>query len=695
MTPDEIIPQLNKVRKSGNGWTACCPAHDDKNPSLGIVVSSNGNAVPTCFTGCSYEEIMASLGSPAKTNGHAFATKNAATNGASGWNVVRTHVYYDEFYQPKYEKVLLKPTANEKKPFRWLQYTPNGKKGGLKGTTAIPYRLPELMKATEIIAAEGEKDADSLQKLGLTATSLKDWRPEFNEYVKDCNVTVIRDHDKPGVKYADRALHILYGNVKSLKLIDLYDQDAMPEDNGKDVSDWIEERRDVQFKDPETIAEELCSIFDRAEEWTPADAAVELEEEPIIAKAHPEPLPECFHGLAGDFVDLILPHSEADRMALLLQFLTHFGSIVGRSPFMRVEFDRHHTNLYCVLVGPTGCRKGTAASRVRQAFKGIDPFHEAECLASGLSSGEGLLYKVRDEVWAEKKGKTGIIEKERTDFGASDKRLLITEGEFAQVLGVQSREGNTLKSYLRNLWDSGTAGSMTKNSPLKTTNAHVSLVGHITGEELLATLDATSAVDGSVNRILWVSVRRTKLLPFGGDIPYQDLERLQGRIAAAVNAARLVDEMTFTEGAKSLWINSYEKLETSRFGFLAKVTQRASPQTLRLACIFALLDQQSQISRQHLQAALAVWQYCEDSARYIFGERLSDKHADKLLTALRAANNGMTRSDIRDLFHGNMAANDLRRVLQLLSDNNLAYFQKVRKEGSKKPSEVWFAIGNK
>ena len=74
----------------------------------------------------------------------------------------------------------------------------------------------------------------------------------------------------------------------------------------------------------------------------------------------------AMHGIAGEFVRAIAPNTEADPAAILVQFLVHFGALVGRGPHFRVEGDEHHANLYAVLVGDSGKgRKGTSASRVR------------------------------------------------------------------------------------------------------------------------------------------------------------------------------------------------------------------------------------------------------------------------------------------------------------------------------------------
>ena len=112
---------------------------------------------------------------------------------------------------------------------------------------------------------------------------------------------------------------------------------------------------------------------------------------------------------------------------------------------------------------------------------------------------------------------------------------------------------------------------------------------------------------------------------------------------------------------------------------------------MRLALIYALLDGAPAIRRPHLLAALAVWDYCEASARYIFGDALGDPVADELLRALQAAGpQGMTRTQIRDLFARNRAVNEIERALATLQERRLARVEERTDTGGKS-AEVWFA----
>jgi hypothetical protein len=163
----------------------------------------------------------------------------------------------------------------------------------------------------------------------------------------------------------------------------------------------------------------------------------------------------AYYGLAGAVLRSIEPHSEADPVAILLQFLTAFGNAVGISPYYQVEGDRHRAKLFIVTSGATSKgRKGTALGRVRQLMEIADPDWERDSIQSGLSSGEGVIFHVRDSI--SKVGKDGMVEE--VDAGVADKRLMLVTEEFAGALRVMERAGNTLSPVLRDAW--GTASDV-------------------------------------------------------------------------------------------------------------------------------------------------------------------------------------------------------------------------------------------
>jgi hypothetical protein len=215
------------------------------------------------------------------------------------------------------------------------------------------------------------------------------------------------------------------------------------------------------------------------------------DEKHDVAKHRPWPEldPAAYHGIAGEFVRLVEPHSEADPVALLTQFLVMAGNLIGRGPYRLADGALHYSNLFMVAVGPTSAgRKGTSHSRTMQTMRLVDENWAAKCQFSGLSSGEGLIWQVRDPIEKREPVKeggrfTGDYQTYEADAGVHDKRCLVYEPEFARTLRVCERETNILSTVVRQAWDSGDLSTLTKSSPAPATNAHISIVAHITQTE--------------------------------------------------------------------------------------------------------------------------------------------------------------------------------------------------------------------
>jgi Protein of unknown function (DUF3987) len=342
---------------------------------------------------------------------------------------------------------------------------------------------------------------------------------------------------------------------------------------------------------------------------------------------------DAYHGLAGDVVRAIEPHTESDPVAILIQFLTCAGNIIGNCPHYQVEGSRHRANLFSVLVGDTSkARKGTSWDRISEIVRIADERWYSDRAKGGLSSGEGLINEVRDELkkWNAKEGWETI------DPGIADKRLMVIEPEFASALVAADRHGNTLSSVIRKAWDGGKLSTMTRGSPLCATGSHISIIGHITVEELRARLTRTDTANGFANRLLFLLVKRSKVLPFGGDALEDRVMLDRGeRLKVAISSASSVGRVGWTSSAKDAWRVVYAQLSEGQPGLLGAVTSRAEAQCVRLALIYALLDGAANIDLPHIKAALAVWEYAEVSAAHIFGASLGDSVADEILRALQ------------------------------------------------------------
>lgn len=407
---------------------------------------------------------------------------------------------------------------------------------------------------------------------------------------------------------------------------------------------------------------------------------------------------EAFYGVAGRIVRTIDPHTEADPAAILLQLLVGFGNAVGRHACFRVEDDEHYPNLYVCLVGETSKgRKGVSLRRALRPLALASHDWHAHCVTNGgLQSGEGLIHHVRDPRWRKAKSKSERAEADDDgrvldDEGVEDKRKLVVEAEFASPLRRMRREGNSLTTVIREAWDTGRLTNLTKGSPDEATEAHISIVAHTTRDELQRELTEVDVANGFANRFLFASVERSKLLPTGGNLKDRDLKRHAATLRKALRRAQTHwGPLKRDADGEELWNKIYPALSEGGRGMLGAVTGRAEAQVLRLSLIYALLGGARVIKLPHLKAALAVWDYCEQSAAYLFGTATGDPTADRILEALKANPAGLGRADIRQLFSQHKTQPQIEHALDLLHDAGLATWRKEKTSG--RPKERWTAL---
>jgi hypothetical protein len=194
--------------------------------------------------------------------------------------------------------------------------------------------------------------------------------------------------------------------------------------------------------------------------------------------------------------------------------------------------------------------------------------------------------------------------------------------------------------------------------------------------------------NGLANRFLWHVVRRTKYLPLGSS--YEPNPEHITRLQRALAFARSLSTMPLSNEAISLWESLYPKLENLPPGLAGELLARGSPIVRRLACIYAILDLEAIVGRCHLVAARALWQHCEDSVAYLFGDRIGDPDADAILEYLRTHPGGTDREDIRNqIFQRHRPSELISSALSLLQQLGLAYCRRDRTAG--RTRQVWFA----
>ena len=273
VTIHDILNALGcRSRPDGDGNYKCrCPAHDDKQASLSIREGDKG-IVLRCFAGCSLDSICGRLGiKPADLFWEKEGTRKPAKFDRSAKKApARQYGSYDEAYGHLGKMVCVYPyttaegrlvfevarirTADGGKTFR--QHRPaDPDKGKFPIVCSVPgelsggliYRLPEVLSAIQagrpVYVVEGEKDVETLLKLGLTATTCpggaKNWRKAHSQNLKGADVIVVPDNDPSGAEHEKLVVGNTQPVAKSVRVVHLVD--GYPELPIKgDITDLVE-----------------------------------------------------------------------------------------------------------------------------------------------------------------------------------------------------------------------------------------------------------------------------------------------------------------------------------------------------------------------------------------------------------------------------------------------------------------------
>lgn len=252
-----VLSKLPSAKKQGRGFVACCPAHDDDSPSLSINEGRDGRIVVHCHTGCTPERIVAAIG---LTMADLFATGPEASkaNGTSGTgnggppkpttdrpSIVATYDYQDADGAVLFQVCRLEPGPNgEKKTFR--QRRPDGNGAwiwGIGEVEPVVYRLPDVIDALAmgrtVHLVEGEKDVETLTRLGYAATTnpmgAGKWRESYSRIFVGASVVILPDNDDTGRAHAEQvAASLTAAGATTLRVVTL---PGLPPKG--DVTDWM------------------------------------------------------------------------------------------------------------------------------------------------------------------------------------------------------------------------------------------------------------------------------------------------------------------------------------------------------------------------------------------------------------------------------------------------------------------------
>jgi len=383
----------------------------------------------------------------------------------------------------------------------------------------------------------------------------------------------------------------------------------------------------------------------------------------------------ALHGVAGLVLRSLAPHSEADPVAILLQFLAAFGNLAGPEPHSLVGPTRYGLNLFVILVGESSkARKGTSWRQVAALFSEVDSLWAAHRVTTHRPTANSILHALRDQQ------------------PATDRRLLFLLEEFGSVLHLLGRETAQLSPLLRCAWDGGDLSAHDGHRPVQATGAHISLIAHLTQSELLHHLSRSEAHNGFANRCLWTSVHRSQSLPNGGSLPPQEQSALARELRRALDWIHSQPTAVFQRSpqAQEMWNHHYGHLSQGRPDVYGAATSRAEAQVLRLSTIYAALDCSLSVEPCHLQAALAVWDYCRASARLFFDTAPIDPTARRISQALDVNPQGLSRTQIRGLFNPHVSKERIDLALEQLA--GLGQLSCDTSPGPGRSSTVWAKV---
>lgn len=324
MQLEDVLRRLEGVKRSGGGYSARCPAHEDKNASLSVKQGDNGGIVLHCHAGCTPEQVVGALGlsmqdlfpdgdRPRLDRRQEHRTRQPAKpepkekpkrEWVNGGKPVARYAYTD---------AQGKELAAKRRKEYWDVYPDGSKKRGKDlrwehaipaGVIVPPYRLPELLGADTVFLCEGEKDVDNLRAQGLAATCSPNgagtgnkWRDTYTPYFAGKTVYILQDNDEVGKKFAQYEAEKLSPVAQEVKVLDLTALwPGLPEHG--DISDVMEHLGATQ------ALADLLELADKAPGWEPGQEPQSTAASPWFEKNRVNETAFCdaFRKKYGDMV---------------------------------------------------------------------------------------------------------------------------------------------------------------------------------------------------------------------------------------------------------------------------------------------------------------------------------------------------------------------------------------------------------
>ncbi|HED53175.1 MAG TPA: DUF3987 domain-containing protein [Phycisphaerales bacterium] len=415
-----------KPKRNGSEWTACCPAHDDHNPSLSVGIGDDGRVLLHCFAGCSAEAVCSALGlttaslfSSANPQNGALSKGVFATSDEAVASLARTHGqptgiwrYTDaDGVEVGHAVRFDDPNDAGRKTVLPVSLHTDGWKVKAMPTPRPLYRLPELTGPGPIVVCEGEKAADAAATLGYTSTtsaggcraaSKTDWSPLAGQ-----DVVLIPDNDESGRLYAEHVITLLGGldpkpTIRLVELPGIPESGDMVEFIGAQVGCEERARRelDALIEQAQPMAEVdlsqmVTSQATRAEEASPDDWPEPLPVPsplPSVAAFDRSLLPEAFEPWITDIAERMQCPPDFPAVVAMIAAAGVLGRKVCIRP-KKCDDWQVVPNLWGVLIGRPSMMKSPPLKEVMLPVKAL--IHSAELkhdqlLRAHIQSGQEL-----------------------------------------------------------------------------------------------------------------------------------------------------------------------------------------------------------------------------------------------------------------------------------------------------------------
>ena len=575
---------LQNLKKAGvNKLKSICPFHDDHDPSFFI---DTAKGLYKCF-GCDASGDIFNFyankhnlntGSDFPKILEGIAQEFGITNGDKKEKpkLVAQYTYHDESGNILFQIEKWKP-----KDFRFRRPDENKKWIYKKdGVRIIPYNLPAILKFSEIIIAEGEKDADNLIALGFTATTNPfgsgNWQDNFGPYFTGKHVVLVPDNDDPGRQHMHKVAANLKDHAASIRWLDLPD---LPPKG--DVSDFIE-----AFSCKEEAAERLAVMIDGAPPYIPSNT-INTHETSLLApclKETPAPehdpfaFPDIMAGAAGSFAEIYCSHLEPAPSFFYMSYLTCLGNLIVDTVSLESEASSP-ARLYTILLGESADdRKSTAISKTVIFFREtITDFG----VCNGVGSAEGLA-KMLD----------------------SNPQLLLVYDEFKAFVSKSKIESSVLLPCVTTLFESDWYENVTVKKTLQIHGAALSMLAACTLETYETIFDQAFISIGFPNRLFLCPGKSKRKFAFPQKISDSDKNLLKNDLGNVLRHVNNHPGINITNKARDLYQEWYLSIPGSVH------SKRVDTYSMRLMQLLAINEQKSLIDEEILDKVIKLsnWQ---------------------------------------------------------------------------------------